>query len=434
MAEQVSLDQLKDRQIAVLNKIAYTDMPTKNWHAGDSLYKRVQAADPKLAKELKAAGLDHLVIKDYTNRNDKSGFCAIAYEDPKTGATGMSFRGTEGMDDLLHNPKDMADNTMTASIGVSPQSLEAIAFFEKNENKNGNNYLFGHSKGGELAAEVYVTNYNNVKEVHTINPQPINPYKLSPDQLAALQRDKFDAIVVNGDIVAWLGTTLYPVRYVKNNGSQEGFFGPHAVDAMLIDEDGNAVIERNPFSGYFGQGIAALLATKILGGVQRHLMLYSFTINLMVRVGNFLVNDLPDLVHKFVDHVKKAIDRFVEFTHEIKNALKEFVGEVVNSVSSWFKKHFNSGYKYASVHPYIKVDTYKLRSYAQRLESINRRLGQIDRRMDSLYTKVGFLDLWNLIQADLFTGESYKLRKCAAYLEETADNFETVERKIMSSL
>ncbi|MDV2887680.1 hypothetical protein RYX45_21150, partial [Alkalihalophilus pseudofirmus] len=102
-------------------------------------------------------------------------------------------------------PKDMADNVLTASIGVSPQSLEAIAFFEKNEEKNGKNYLFGHSKGGELAAEVYVTNYDNVVELHTVNAQPINPNKLSPDQLVALQSKKFDAIVVNGDVVSWLG-------------------------------------------------------------------------------------------------------------------------------------------------------------------------------------------------------------------------------------
>jgi hypothetical protein len=431
--EQVPLSELRDKQNAVLNKLAYANV-SDNWKRGQPVYKVLDQADATLAAELKAAGLEHLVIKDYVNRNNRSGFCALAFEDPKTGEVGMSFRGTEGMDDLLHNPKDMADNTLTASIGVSPQSLEAIAFFEKNEEKSGKNYLFGHSKGGELAAEVYATNYTNVLGVHIINPQPINPYKLGPDQLAALQSKKFDAVVVNGDLVSWLGRTPYPVRYVENNGTQPGFFGPHSIDSMKLDNRGYAVIEKDPFSGYVWQGLASTIATAVMGDIQSHLRVYSFAINTVVRVGNFMINDLPDMVHQFVEYLKQAIDRLRVVSHAARIALIEFVGSLVKGVSLLFKLTFNAGYRYATANPMIKVDTYKLRNYADRLESINRRISGIDRRMDSLYLKAGFSDLWNLLQADLFTEESWNIKKCIYYLNETADDFETVERKIIQQL
>jgi hypothetical protein len=434
--EHVPLSQLRDQQNAILNKLAYIDLPG-GWKSGQSLVELVNQKNPKLAEEMKNAGLGHLVIKDYTNNNvngSKSGFCAVAFQDPKTGETGMSFRGTEGMDDLLHNPKDMADNTLTMSIGVSPQSLEAIAFFEKNEDKSGQNYLFGHSKGGELAAEVYATNYDNVLGVHIINPQPINPYKLSPDQLAALQSKKFDAVVINGDVVAWLGKTPYPVRYVENNGSQEGFFGPHSIDAMKIDDRGYAVIERDPFSGYFWQGVSAAVATVLLSGIQNKLRIYSFAINTVVRVGNFLINDLPDMVRQFVQYMKQAIERFTAISRAVKDALIEFVGSLVKGVSLLFKLTFNAGYRYASANPLIKVDTYKLRNYADRLDGINRRISSLDHRLDSLYLKAGFSDLWNLLQADLLTEENWNIKKVIYYLNETADDFETVERKIINQL
>ncbi len=439
--EKIAMKDMTDQQNALLNSLAYAnlrdgwDSPNKKTGGPRTLYSVVQDVDPKFANKLKEAGLGDLVIKDYVNKNvGGSGFCAIAFEDPYTGETGMSYRGTEGMDDLLHNPKDMADNVLTASIGVSPQSLEAIAFFEKNEEKNGKNYLFGHSKGGELAAEVYVTNYDNVVELHTVNAQPINPNKLSPDQLVALQSKKFDAIVVNGDVVSWLGNVGYPIRYVQNNGSQEGLFGPHAVDSILLDENGMAVIETEPFSGYLAQGLIANGATAILGAVQNGLHLYSFTINISIRTANFLVNDLPEMVQRFVEYSKQAIDRILDFATDVKNALKDFVGKLVSNVTAMFKQTFNPGYRYATAHPYIKLDTYKLRDYAARLRSINKRLDALDRRMDSLYAKSNLLDLLSLIQADLMTGESWSLQNCAAYLEETAESFEAVERTIMGAI
>jgi hypothetical protein len=208
------LENLNDEQKRFLTDLAYVNIP-EEW-VGENLYDfAIQSKNKALMEFLEREEnrhLGNLIIKDYVNNNDNagsgSGFCAIAFQDPKTGQVGMSFRGTEG----LPNPfvEDMRDNYSTALFGESIQSKEAIEFYEANKNLFGNNFIYGHSKGGELTAQVYVHDYENIAGAFTINAQPINPYALTEEQLAALQLDKFDAVIINGDVVSFLGIVFIP--------------------------------------------------------------------------------------------------------------------------------------------------------------------------------------------------------------------------------
>jgi hypothetical protein len=143
-----------------------------------------------------------------------------------------------------------------------------------------------------------------------------------------------------------------------------------------------------------------------------------------------------DMVQKLIDGVTTVIAAVLEAA----NMAKEFINQVIAKVvevftefTSWARKIFNPGYRYASSHPYIKIDTQRLSEYAQRLSTVNRRLNSLDRRMDALYSQVGLLDLWSLMQADLMTGESWRINRIN-YLEETLEDFESVERKIINQL
>lgn len=82
--------------------------------------------------------------------------------------------------------------------------------------------------------------------------------------------------------------------------------------------------------------------------------------------------------------------------------------------------------------PDIVVDTYKLNRYAQRIATVNTRISRLDRRLDSLYMKVGLLGLWNLIQADVLTSYSWRLTRCKIYLEQTADDFDAIEKLLLN--
>lgn len=79
----------------------------------------------------------------------------------------------------------------------------------------------------------------------------------------------------------------------------------------------------------------------------------------------------------------------------------------------------------------IIVDTYKLNQYAQRLASVNARIARLDRRLDSLYFRVGLLDLFHLMQADALTCYSWRLVRCQSYLQQTASDFDETERLIL---
>lgn len=79
----------------------------------------------------------------------------------------------------------------------------------------------------------------------------------------------------------------------------------------------------------------------------------------------------------------------------------------------------------------IIVDTYKLNQYAQRIATVNSRISRLDRRLDSLYWRVGLQGLWNLMQADALTCYSWRLVRCQSYLEQTATDFESVEKVLL---
>ena len=80
--------------------------------------------------------------------------------------------------------------------------------------------------------------------------------------------------------------------------------------------------------------------------------------------------------------------------------------------------------------PDIVLNTYNLKQYAQRIGNVNSRITRLDGRLKSLYSQVGLLGLFNLIQADAMTCFSWRLLRCQAYLNQTATDFENTENYI----
>jgi len=124
-------------------------------------------------------------------------------------------------------------------------------------------------------------------------------------------------------------------------------------------------------------------------------------------------------------------DNLKQVSVEIYSKVKSFNSSVVGNIESFYNKNFNSGYRAASADPTIRVDTAKLRAHADRLEAVNKRLRNLDKRMDDLYLKVGLRDLFNLLQADLLTGSSWRISNCAKYLDETANDFDSTEHSVI---
>ena len=436
-----SLDSLTDKQNAILNELSYINI--KKFEPGDNLYLLVLKADngKDLAAKMKEAGMDGYTIKDYVNNNGKneSGFCAIAFSDEK-GNVGIAFRGTEtkGLDNIY---RDVISDALTFAGKNDTQVKEAIEFFQKNRDGNGdNNYLYGHSHGGVLVSEVYSRYYEIINGAHVINAQPIQTAKLTAEQIAAFRNGKFDAIVINGDIVYALGIPPYPVRYVEIVNQLYRYYFPkaHNIAQMKLDENGNAVICEHPFLDHPFIWIRDRLIQLTARLVQFDIDIYEFAIGSLVNIYTYIEKGLrkqfDDFVAgcaKFFNQAKKGVENFV-------NDIVNFLNDVWDGLKQLFNATLNSGYQYALANPLLAVDTVRMRDYASRLTKVNNRVKNVDNRISKLYGKVIKIEdlvgsaqrLSKLIRANVLLGNSPKLIKSAEYLNNAATDFETAEKKI----
>ena len=96
---------------------------------------------------------------------------------------------------------------------------------------------------------------------------------------------------------------------------------------------------------------------------------------------------------------------------------------------AWDNFKNKAGRDYAAANPYIKLNTTNLRGYASRIVAVNNRISSLDGSLKRLYWQVGFLDLWDIMVANLMTRESSTLDQVKKYLNNAADRFDTAENK-----
>lgn len=429
------LNECNDLQNHLLTQLSYQSDILKDNYNGkpiDDIYKELSSkygADnetAKMFKQLCDAGLGDLVIKDVEN-NSTSGFGAIAFKDTE-GNTGITYRGTDGLS--LDSVNDWGDNLSAAVSGTSYQTAEAELFYEKNRDADGNNYLYGHSKGGNLSQSVYVNNYDEIKEIHNLNPQPINPYSLTPDQLAALNSNKVDIVVTEGDYVWFLGGIPYISR-IRVMDKTDG--DSHLFNSNRYDENGNIRPGSQPFLEYLAVGAITLLSPLVQGVTGGIGWIY----NTGVRVIDFVKNDLIPFAQSVVDSLVDAVRKINNALHDFADTVGSFFNDLINGVKDWWNKTFNEGYKYANANPYIVIDTNKMTNYASQLSSLSTRSKNLDRRMNNLYWQLGIdwntiANLGRLLKAEFILDYAWRLDSCVNYLNQTAEDFNRVEQEISS--
>lgn len=146
------------------------------------------------------------------------------------------------------------------------------------------------------------------------------------------------------------------------------------------------------------------------------------------------VEILVEKIYELGNIIAQGICDAVEWLKGKSAELFDAICDVVNNIGNWFNEKFNKGVGYSKENPYFKADTAKLRDYAYRLESLNRRIQALDRGMNDLYWQVGLLDILDILQADLLTHYSWSLNQAKKYLYNTADRLETAERNAQNYL
>lgn len=139
------------------------------------------------------------------------------------------------------------------------------------------------------------------------------------------------------------------------------------------------------------------------------------------------------IVYGFV----KLVSKIAEYAEKLARVI-EFCANVAKAVEKCLRYILDANYRAAQ--NYIKnenvltLHTDDLRGLAQRLWAVNGRLGTLDSRIDGLYWKVKWSDLWNLLSSDLKICWSQKINACADCLNDTAQRFDDAEQKILGML
>ena len=466
---------------AILDTYVYMDTQSENFNNKtlrevlDEMPSKVKKSEDYKAvlnaiEQNPSLGDYEIISQSMCDGYDEKLVIACTFKDPETGNIYVSYRGT-GDGKWVDNGEGLtAKSTIMQDTSVAYFD-NMMSELSEDERENSKIIVSGHSKGGNEAQYVTLTSdyRDKIAACYSIDGQGFS--KEAIEYFKKTLGDDYEAYLrkmysINGenDYVHDLGEVIIPEdhTYIIPTPNASGFSGFHDIKEMLAgaglnwlrDEDGRVLHGEQGFLGLYAKSLSENMmemseedlddcAVTIMFLLEAFLPYddvtggqYKFgtgnrkcpSVKEMINCFSLLIPTLWDsLKDTIVDIAKVKIE-------EIVDSVKSWVADKINKAITWYNNNFNAGYKYATANPNIEVNTAKLRSYASRLSSINTRIVNLDRRLDSLYYKVGFLDLWNLMQADLLTGYSLRLRLCINYLEDTAEEFETVERSILSQL
>ena len=290
------LDKLNDYQKSLLTRLAYLNIDSNKFRKAkkifgevliselrylivheDELYigslhmpglkkmlTHIDTTSLELVEELESAGLSDIEIIDFIDDNE-NGFNMICFKD-KDENMGFSIRGTDPKSFssfMLDGLADLEGYLTNKTFQIN----EADFIFNSYKNKNGKNFIFGHSLGGFLAENVYLRNYKDIQNVFVVNPFNINSNILdSKEKVEAFNdKDKFSCFVIDGDYVSLINLPmkfLENIHYVKNsNKTANNAIGNHMIEAGEFDDYGNFVEckKENMFKKYSDENADKIL-------------------------------------------------------------------------------------------------------------------------------------------------------------------------------
>lgn len=414
-----------DVEMAILSQLAYYGSnPDKQTQPskGDSLHSILTNKSIKkyLENQLgdsysdalqglieKTEGKDYKIVRS-ADDNKGTGFAAIAIKDPENNVT-VATRGTEGFDVFGSDAsrRDVAaDLELAYSLSTSQQE-EMEKFMQNLEREGYDGYYFtGHSLGGNLANYGAITfkPIDKVKGVVTFNAPGFNEAFISKyaAEIAAIY-NRVNNYQNEYDYVSSIMFVPGPVTIIESSKKEDGWFDfddhlgfdDHSLNTLTVD--GNGFNSKEPQV----KSVQTHVAHGVIEWARNITGMKGYTMFLgVIEIG--------------INFGRMAVSAFKKLSNWIKDI---FSGKNANSYGS-----------------FLQLNTASLRAYADRLARVNSRIVRLDQRMDTLYGQVGLRDLWNLMQADVLTGYSWRLNRCINYLNDTASDFESVERTIANQI
>ena len=143
-----------------------------------------------------------------------------------------------------------------------------------------------------------------------------------------------------------------------------------------------------------------------------------------VIIGEIIIEVLEKIAETIANAICVAISWLANKAVELYKAIKDLISNIRE-----FLRSISAGVRYAQQNPYFKVDTAKLRNYANRLNNVNNRLRSLDSSLKSCFWQVPVWEMWRFAWISMLTSGSPTLNQVKSYLNNSADRFEAAEIK-----
>jgi hypothetical protein len=448
----MALDHLNDEEKNILLQLSYFDLPEGRYkgnsveqiwlkvkqnpeNGGDARRERLEEYFE--SDRFKNSNLANVTLSGYQNNNptmmgeSESGFVGYAWGDQDGNSTAV-FRGSENPLSWDHFKTDWVSNGSAGIGNEIQQQNEANRFYEKFvQNAAGEKFVFGHSKGGNLASYVFVTNLEDDVSGYVINGAPLFWPSLSTEQQDALKSGRFDFIAYDGDFVHDLGYAPYVDKTIEiNKNFYLDPFYPHYETSVNFK---NGRFEKSLQGGIFTPGDIKAEVDKFTLVYAVHGVRQAYEVAIVIRDAALMV--IQATWKGMQDAANLVIDGCIAFVKDLKNVtvkaindLRNFFDTVSNNMKILLKRKIDavSGGNFA-VEPYLKVNLQRLTYYADRLQAIKRKTNALNSRIDELYLEAGLFGLDNVLKADILTTFNGRINQNIAYLNTVKNLLERTE-------
>lgn len=264
--------------------------------------------------------------------------------------------------------------------------------------------------------------------VHVINAQPINPYNLSLEQIKAFWSGKYDAVDIEGDMVSKIGIEIYPVRYAKCKEGCYGFIESHNTSSAEFDN--GKYMEITHLTRFASQVVLQSLLVLLVMSIQKK---YTYIRTLLLEEEKIYALTINE-AQKAVMAIRNLYDRYNIVWNQYKNQVENFLNHVSYTIRYSLDKDFRETCNYLNANQFIQVNTDNLRNYSQQLGRISNRINNLDARIGNLKKEAVIMNPLYINRSVSVTSENYKIKKIISYLNDTASEFEMMEKEIQKTI
>ena len=281
--------------------------------------------------------------------------------------------------------------------------------------------IFSHFTDGTLNPHYLVDENGNIVPVQ---PGPVIVMVVKINESIVKNLSEEDRYVC-GQAVMALVETLIGDKKLSNLSDLSDF-------ATLLEDGVPALILAIIQNPNEAMGLLEALAPDLYKKMTEHPLISVALVAVVAVIASHIIGAVT-VALKVIDFVLEAVDKIKEIGEKLYKAIKQTIQDIKQAVIA-IKEFFNSltpGAKYARNNPEFRADTEAMRSYANRLRSVNRRLINLDNDLNDLYWQVGLLDVLEILRANIIAGYSPRVALCQTYLNTAADALDNAEQKAL---